>query len=109
MHKNIKEVLELDLNDPFTLYHYGLYITMIVGELKGINKKIMTENYSKLPITSKKDIVITGKDIIDILKIEPSDKVSKILTDIEYDILYGKLTNDYESIKNYIINNYKAN
>lgn len=104
--KNIKEVLELDLNDPYTLYHYGLYTVMIAGEIKGINKKIMTENYNKLPITSKKDIVITGKDIINILDIEPSSKISKIFTDIEYDILYGKLNNDYDSIKEYINNNY---
>ena len=105
--KNIKEVMELDLNDPYTLYHYGLYTVMIVGEIKGIDKKTMTENYNKLPIINKKDIVITGKDIINILDIKPSNIISKILTDIEYDILYSKLNNDYESIRLYILNNYK--
>lgn len=105
--KMIKEELKLDLLDPFTLYKYGLYISMITGELKGIDKKEIISNYDLLPIKSKKDIVINGKDIIDILNIEPSKMVSDIHTDIEYEILFDKLNNDYESIKNYILDNYK--
>lgn len=105
--KNIKEVIKLDIIDRFVLYKYGLYICMIVGELKGINKKLITEIYNNLPIKSKKDICITGSDIIDILDIKPSHIISEIYAKIEIEILHNRLDNNYQTIKEYIKNNYE--
>ena len=37
---------KIDTNNHLNnLYHYGLYISTIVGEIKGIDKKIINEKY----------------------------------------------------------------
>lgn len=104
--KNIKKVLELDLYDNYTLYTYGLYVVMICAEIKGIDKKKITAIYNSLVIKNRKDICISGKDIIEILKLEPGKIVNDILLDIEKKIVNKELDNDYKIIKEYIIDNY---
>ena len=49
--------------------------------------------YKALPIKSMKDIDITGKDIMILLNIEPSKKISTIINDLKVKILNGNLKN----------------
>lgn len=99
----IKELCDKDILDSRNLYHYGLYISSLVGEIKGIPKKIITKKYNDLPIQSIKDIAITGKDISKILKKEPGSYIKTILEKLEYEILVGNIKNEYSCLKEYIV------
>ena len=59
-----------------------------------------------LPIKNKRDIVIDGNEICNILNIKPSKIVKEIIEDLEKKIIYGQLENDRNNIINYIRNNF---
>lgn len=105
--KKVNELLKKDILNPINLYHYGLFISLTAGIIKGTKIKDINEKYSKLPILFKKDININANDICGILSINPSDKVGVIFSDIETEILNGNLENDYQKISNYILSKYK--
>ena len=103
--KKIREMLEVKI-DKFSVYKYGLYVSTVVGSIKGISYKEINKIYKNLPIYSKKDIDIKGKDIANILHKEPGNYLSDILLDIEDKIIDGSVSNDYDSLVEYIKNNY---
>ena len=45
-------------NNLNNLYNYGLYISTIVSEIKGVDKKVVNERYNSLYIHNKTDIKI---------------------------------------------------
>lgn len=89
------------------IYKYGNYVCYIAAQILGINEVSIHERYDNLPIKKSSDIVINGKDIIEI--VNPSDKkiIKIIMNDVEDKILTKQLDNDYEKIKLYIIDTYK--
>ena len=89
--------------DYKNLYHYGLYVSSLVGELNNVPKKIITKKYNDLPIHNINEIDITGKRIAEILQREPGNYLKGILKIIENDILLGKIKNNEEELKNYIL------
>lgn len=103
--KKIKELSNLELN-KMNIYKYGLYISTVVGSIKGISYKKINDIYSTLAINSKKDIVINGKDIANILKKEPGIYITKIMNDIEEKIVMDELDNKKEILLEYIKDNY---
>lgn len=105
---SIEKALKLDNLSNDTLYKYGLYINSVSGSIKNIDKKLIADKYSKLPIKSRRDIVIKGNDIINILNIKPSKVIDSIFSDIENKIVNSIISNDYDSIKNYLINTYST-
>lgn len=102
--KNIRKMLSLDV-DNYTVYKYGLYVSTVVGSIKGISYKKINDIYSNLPIHTKKDIDISGLEISKCVNSKPGNYISKIYDDIERLILMGKLSNNKEEIINYIKNN----
>jgi tRNA nucleotidyltransferase (CCA-adding enzyme) len=105
--KSIRELLDLDLYDPYTIYKYGLYLTTVAAQIKKDNIVKINKIYQKLPISSKKDIVISPIEISKILKKSPGNYLKAIIEDIEKQIIYGKIENTKPSIKKYILANYK--
>ena len=105
MIKNIRKMLSLDL-DNYTVYKYGLYVSTVVGSIKGISYKKINDIYNNLPIYTKKDIMINGLEISKYVDSKPGNYISKIYDEIERLILVGKLNNSKEEIINYIRNNY---
>lgn len=103
----IKKVLKYGIIDNIVLYQYGLYVSVIAGEILGYQKSYISEIYKDMPIYNSKDIAINGNDIMEILEIEPSEKISKIFEDLELNILHDNLKNEYEELKGYIIKNWK--
>lgn len=103
---DIQSVMEMDNLDPLVLYKYGLYVNSVAGGIKGIDKKQVTFKYNCLPIHGRNDIKVTGKDIVKFLNCEPGKYLRDILDDIEEKIVLGKLDNDVDAIKEYVINNY---
>lgn len=104
--KHLRELLQYDEIDNYLLYKYGLYLCTVYSDIKGLSKRKLNAKYQNLPITSRKDIQISGKNISDILKREPSKYIKEIMEDLEINILNNKLNNNYEEIKEYIIKKY---
>ena len=103
--KNIREMLKLEI-DKFSIYKYGLYVSTVVGSIKGISYKKINNIYGDLPIHSKNDINIKAMDIAKILKKETGNYLSYILMDVEREIIMGNIDNNYDEISKYVLENY---
>ena len=104
--KLLRELFKYDEIDNYSLYKYGLYLCTVYADIKGLSKRKLNTKYSELPITSRKDIEISGKEISKILNKEPGAYIKEIMEDLEKNILNNKLNNNYEEIRRYIIENY---
>ena len=102
----IREMLVYNKIDNFSLYKYGILISLTVGEILGIDKKNILKSYEELKIHSESDIVLNNFDIAKILNTEPSYKTKEILNDIEYKLLSNKLENTKELLEDYVKNKY---
>ncbi len=95
----LKKILKEGEITNLTIYHYGLYLNLIAGEILEINKKLINKMYKDLPIHEKKDINIKVLYLIKILDKKYISKLSLIIEELEQLILNGKLKNK----KSYII------
>ena len=102
----INELMDKDILNYNNLYKYGLYISTIVSEIKGIDKKLINERYNSLYIHNKTEIKIEAKEICELLNRKPGKFLKEIFNDLEYKIVNKLLENDKEKIKQYIIENY---
>lgn len=103
----INELMDKDVLDNNNLYKYGLYISSIVGEIKGIDSKLINEAYNSLYIHNKTEIKIDPKEICTLLNKKPNKYLREIIGDIENKLVNKALINDNEVLKNYILNTYK--
>ena len=92
--------------DNYTIYKYGLYVSAVVGSIKNISYKKINDMYEKLPIYSRKEMVVNGKDIAKTLNREPGNYLKEILDDIEKKIIDKELKNDKDEIEKYITDEY---
>jgi len=104
--KNIKEAILKDNLSNEVLYKYGLYVNIIAGSIKGIKKKDIVNKYDNLPITNKRDIKISSKEIMTILNKDGGSYLRNIYNDLTKLILSGKLENSNDILKEYVLNNY---
>ncbi len=93
--------------DLYIIYKYGAYITSIVAEIKGIKKEKVNAIYRELSIYNKNEINFSGEQIIKLLNKEPGKWVSEVINDLEKQIVYKKLINSEDKIREYIIKKYK--
>ena len=105
--KAINELINKDVLDYNNLYQYGLYISTIVAEIKGIDKDLINERYNSLYIKNKTEIKIDVLEICNILNKKPGKYLKDILNDIEYNLVNKQLENTEESIREYISQKYK--
>ena len=85
----------------------GLYICTMAAELTGTDKQKINEKYARIPIKSRLDIAISPMEICELLNKEAGSFLKPLLSDLENQILDGKLSNEKEELTNYIINTYK--
>ena len=104
--KDLNSLINKDLYDNNVLYKYGLYTCSIAAEIKKISKKIITKKYNDLPIHNISDLNINGKDIMDILNKNEGIYINNILKDLEHKVLNNQLSNEYETLKTYILEKY---
>ena len=102
----INELMDKDILNYNNLYKYGLYISTIVSEIKGIDKKLINERYNSLYIHNKTEIKIEAKEICELLCKKPGKFLKDIFNDLEYKLVNKLLENDKEKIKHYILENY---
>lgn len=104
--KKIREFLSLDINDQYNIYKYGLYVSTVAHQIKNEDVNNLNNIFKKLPISSDRDIDISSLEIAKLLKREPGSYLKKIIVDLEKQIIYGKIVNDYDVLKEYILSNY---
>lgn len=105
MIKNIRRMNMEEFNE-YTVYKYGLYVSSVVGSIKGISYKDINDIYHDLVITSRRDIDIKAMDIANALNSKPGKYISDIFNEIEYLIVMKKIKNNKEDIIKYIKKHY---
>ena len=109
MMKDIRDVLKLNNLDPMALYHYGLYVNSVAAEMKGMDKKKVTESYNSLVIHSRGDLDISSEEIMKALDREPGEYLSDIYETIEREVLYRRIPNHKQQLLSYIEKNFASN
>ena len=102
MMADIRKAMSLNNLDPMALYEYGLYVNSVAGEMKGLDKKKITESYNALIIHSRSDLDVTSEEIMECLDREPGEYLSDIYEDIEREVLYHRLPNQKQKLLSYI-------
>lgn len=103
---NINEVKEKNILDRHVLYEYGLYVCTMAAELKGIDKKKLNEEFSKLPIKNRLDIALSPVEICKVLNKEAGSFLTPLIIDLENQIIDEQLPNTKEDITKYIKDKY---
>lgn len=105
--KKIREILNQDIYDPYTLYNNDLYNLTVAYQIKKESIYKLNELYQNLPIHSSKEIALNGKEISNLLNKEPGNYIKEIITDLEKQILNGKILNEKQALEKYILGKYK--
>lgn len=103
----IKELMNKNVLDYNNLYKYGLYISTIVGEIKGVDKKLINEKFNSLYIKNITEINIEAEEICELLNKKPGKFLKDIFNDIEKKLVNKALINDKDVLKNYILQKYQ--
>ncbi len=101
----IREILDLKVIHPEVLYKYGLYLSLIAGEILEIEAESIYEMYKNLPIYERKDLDISFLEICETLNLSPSKKVSKVENLLIHEVLHEHVLNQKEELKKYLLNN----
>ena len=99
----MKDIRNAIKNNPLaytTLYYYDLYPCIVAGEIIGIPKKEIMDNYEAMPIHKRSDIVVDSYDLIDYLNIEDGPIMSKLWKELELSILNLEVSNNKEDLLN---------
>ena len=99
----MKDIRNAIKNNPLaytTLYYYDLYPCTVAGEIIGISKKEIMDNYNSMPIHKRGDIVVDSYDLIDYLNIEDGPIMSKLWRKLELNILNLEVSNNKEDLLN---------
>lgn len=99
----MKDIRNAIKNNPLsytTLYYYDLYPCTVAGEIIGIPKKEIMDNYEAMPIHKRSDIVVDSYDLIDYLDIEDGPIISKLWKELELSILNLEVSNNKEDLLN---------
>lgn len=108
MHQ-IRNFLQADIKDPYNIYKYGLYTATVAYQIKKESITSLNEIYNQLPIHSTKEIKLNGQEIAQFLNKKPDNYLKEIILDLEKQILYNKIPNEKESLKEYIKEKYQNN
>ena len=99
----MKDIRNAIKNNPLaytTLFYYDLYPCIVAGEIIGIPKKEIMDNYNSMPIHKRSDIVVDSYDLIDYLNIEDGPIISKLWKELELNILNLEVSNTKEDLLN---------
>lgn len=105
--KKINSLFDLDINDIFVQYRYGLYPLTVVSDLKGLDTKKISLEYNNLAIKDRNEINITTDEICDVLNKKPGNFIKDVILKIEEQLLLKNVKNDKNAIVEYILDNFK--
>ncbi len=101
---NINKMLLEDRVSKYNIYKYGLYISIIVAEIKKYDVKKIINIYENLPIKEKEEIVVKREQLFKI--ISRKNDITKVCLEIEEKIVEGKLLNNKAEIISYLNQKY---
>lgn len=104
--KKVKELINLDVLTNDNLYKYGLYISSIAAEIKGIDLDEVNKKYDSLKIKTRNEIKISPIEICELLNLKPGSFINLVLTDLETKIVNDNIKNDKNIIVNYLKETY---
>lgn len=104
----IKKIIEIGDINRRVLFDYGLYYSMVAGEILNLDRQKISSIYKKMPIKSKKDLALSTEKIIDILKPENNNEISGVLNALVDQILAGNIKNKSKDIYRYLTKNKEA-
>ena len=107
MISKINTLINYDLLDRYVLYKNDLFEVFLAAQIKGIPKEKIVFTYNDLKIKSRKDIMINSDSICEILGIKKGPILKEIYEKLEIGILNDKINNDYDSIRKFLLNEYK--
>ena len=105
--KNIRSILKYGKVDKDVLFQYGLYDSLVAGEILRIDTKEIKRTYDNMPIHTKEDICVSGKRIKELLGIGDDPIIKKIKRDLIINLVSGNLTNEQKVLEGYIIEKWK--
>ncbi|MCL0311683.1 CCA tRNA nucleotidyltransferase [Apilactobacillus sp. TMW 2.2459] len=105
MVKALKAIESQSLNNMI-MYHTGedlLRQTLKIAKCLSIdiNEIKVMQNYAKLTVKHKKEIEIDGSQLMKLNLVKPGPMIGKVLSEIELNIVNGKLPNNKNSIIEY--------
>lgn len=100
----IKKIVSYGKIDKGILFDYGLYLSMVAGNILGIDREDVIAIDKGLEIKSLKDIMISSDEICDILGIEPSKAIGDVYSVLKEMILDGEISNENEALKEHLMN-----
>ena len=103
--KIVKNILNYGIIDENVLFNYGLYLSLVAGDILGIDKDIIASMDKELVIRKIKDIDINSEEICEILDCKPGKVISEVYDELKNVILRKELDNSNSSIREYIFNN----
>ena len=98
----IKKIVSYGKIDKGILFDYGLYLSMVAGNILGIDREDVIAIDKGLEIKSLKDIMISSDEICDILGIEPSKAIGDVYSVLKEMILDGEISNENEALKEHL-------
>ncbi|UKI26928.1 MAG: hypothetical protein L6V91_09490 [Bacilli bacterium] len=102
--KALRELLKYEDIDNYRLYKYGLYLCTVYSDIKGLSKRKLNKMKSELPILTRSEIKINGRDIATILNKEPGKYIKRYHGRFRKGkILNKEIDNEYDKLKDYII------
>lgn len=104
--KKVNELINKDILDEHNLYTYGLYISSIAAEIKGIDINLINERYNNLVIKNRNEIAITPEEICEVLNEDPGSILKVVISDLENNLLTNKISNDKNIIVKYLQETY---
>lgn len=99
--EKLKKILKEKEITKETIYQYGLYLCLIIADIKGINKKTINKMYKELPIHDKNEINIKAEELMQEFGI-CGKMISTTFEELEHLIINNKLKNKRSEIIKYL-------
>ncbi len=99
----IQEIVHLKIINSEVIYTYGLYLSLIAGEILGIEVASIYEIYNCMPLKERKDLSISFQEIEEWLQIFDPKKIKGVEEDIIREVLNGHIKNKKEVLKEFIL------
>lgn len=100
----LREIIKEETITKELVYNYGLYLSLIIADIKNINKKIVNKMYKELPIHDRSDINIKVTELMEEFKIQ-GKMISSTLDELESLIINNKIKNKKSEIIKYLKQN----
>jgi len=105
--KKLKKIIKYGMIDNNVIFDYGLYLSMVAGDILGVNREDITLMDKNLPIRRYKDMNINSDEICNILSIKPCKTLNEVFEELKEKVLSGELENTNEQLKKYLFDSRK--